>query len=477
MPPPSSLPSVPIVDASRRPSDPIPPGMEPFLNKMAVPKATPPPPIQESRADTDPVRKLGPGTVEPPPPALPFPGQEDAPPAMEMPDWAGKNRVPAPTPENITEDLLKIARKGKELVADDATKPPTPPPDGSSPTPPPEEATEELKVETDQEIEASITKFKLPKELQAAYKRNKKSISKLLTEHQSVKAEKIALETKLKDIEEGRIDVPNPKLEALQKERDEAMERVRVLDYTNHPEYSEKFIKPYQQTLESAYKSLKQLKVVEEDGSNRPATEADFNEIAHLPLGDAAELANKKFGSTVGPLVINRKIRLDEIKEQADEARAGASAASKEFAARQQENFAKAQAQQRETVRKLTHEELNGKFKDLFGDKEGDTEGNGSLKRELDRFGVLFEAPESLAPEARTQLAVQMRVRAANLPRALARAQAAEKEVAELRAKIAEFSASVPSGGARTEPAGKTQPGTDPMEAAKGRLSEIARRR
>lgn len=112
-------------------------------------------------------------------------------------------------------------------------------------------------------------------------------------EHPKTKQERDALAARLADIE---------------KNFNETSEQIKYLNYERSSEYKDKYETPYRKAASAAYEAVKQLTVTEpdptqppnQDGSHptreRPATEADFDEIYQLPLGPAAKLASKKFG-------------------------------------------------------------------------------------------------------------------------------------------------------------------------------------
>lgn len=220
------------------------------------------------------------------------------------------------------------------------------------------------------------------------------------------------------------------------KKRLEAYESdLRLSKYERSQEYKDKYQAPYQQAVQRAYREVKELLVSEpnpEDPDNpreRAATQADFDEIYALPLGQASKLARAKFGDAAAIVMQHRQ----QIR-QAAEAAFNAVEEYKGKAA-QYETETKAQAAAREAgMLKMFTMATEGHSKrnpEVFLPRDGDNEGNELLEKGKGFASMVFGGNDGLSPQ---QIAMRDG-RAFNWLTAFPRLM---RDVKTLRAQIAE---------------------------------------
>jgi len=85
-------------------------------------------------------------------------------------------------------------------------------------------------------------------------------------------------------------------------------EHMRFLDYSKHPEFQEKYQKPYEQAWARAMSDLKELTVGDPaTGAARPISSEDMLELVQLPLQKAREIADSVFGKFADDVMAHRK--------------------------------------------------------------------------------------------------------------------------------------------------------------------------
>jgi len=219
---------------------------------------------------------------------------------------------------------------------------------------------------------------------------------------------------------------------------------LKVKNYEAHPEYKERYLTPYQNALKNAENEVKELLVTvpnpndPENPTERPATNADFDEVYSLPLGQAAKLAKAKFGDSA-PIVIQH------VKAIKDASRA-AIMAVQEHRAKSAEHEQQTVAQQKlieEGRNRMFTEAIQGlshKHPDLFDAKDGDNEWNTALEKGRNMGDLAFGDRSQLTPAQSAILDAHVYSRISSYPAVLqwarssdAKVKALEKENAELR--------------------------------------------
>lgn len=178
---------------------------------------------------------------------------------------------------------------------------------------------------------------------------------------------------------------------------------LRLTKYERSQEYAEKFQKPYQNAVQRAYREVKELIAFEpnpEDPDNpreRTATQADFDEIYGMPLGQATRLAKQRFGDAA-MIVLQHRQQIRQLAEAAYGAVEEYKTKGTEAEKRQQ-----AEAAQREQGMGAMFQSALGMYAkrnpQLFSEIEGDTEGNGLLAKGRQFASMVFAGNEGLNPQ------------------------------------------------------------------------------
>lgn len=292
--------------------------------------------------------------------------------------------------------------------------------------------------------------------LREAYAKEKAEREKLQKEVEALKApkedpEKLELKTKY---------------EAAEKKAIEREERLRQVEYEKSDEYSEKFLKPYQDALALGLHKVKSFDVVEQTvtklnpdtGENetrvlqkeRPATDDDFLQICRE--GDdreARKLAKWKFGSDANEVMAHREKVLEANRQRhgalEDFKKNGAEREKigNEQRAKQQKEFADFQAKLRETHYPKWAEQN----KESVTLDEADTDGKSILERDRSVTDKLFSADHGFSKEKQVELHAAMRNRAAHYGVVQHKLKLAQKQISEMAAKLKGYEESEPGEG------------------------------
>ena len=292
--------------------------------------------------------------------------------------------------------------------------------------------------------------------LREAYAKEKAEREKLQKEIEALKSpkedpEKLELKTKY---------------EAAEKKAIEREERLRQVEYEKSDEYSEKFLKPYQDALALGLHKVKSFDVVEQTvtklnpdtGENetrvlqkeRPATDDDFLQICRE--GDdreARKLAKWKFGSDANEVMAHREKVLEANRQRhgalEDFKKNGAEREKigNEQRAKQQKEFADFQAKLRETHYPKWAEQN----KESVTLDETDTDGKSILERDRSVTDKLFSQDHGFSKEKQVELHAAMRNRAAHYGVVQHKLKLAQKQISEMAAKLKGYEESEPGEG------------------------------
>lgn len=302
---------------------------------------------------------------------------------------------------------------------------------------------------------------------------------KALREALARERERVAnAEKRLKELETKATESKalTERLEALQKAADEAETKLRVLNYEQSGEYAEKWQKPMERTWSEARKFVSELQVDDGQGGKRQATAADFDALISMNTGQATDRAYELFGRAA-ERVLSRRDKLIEISQGAQAALAEWRDKGAAFSKQQQAEMVAA----RERINTMWNEALEQstkKYPQLFGPKEGDTEGNKLLAAGVKDADEAMGDLSALAPEQRVAIHARIRNRAAAWPREVYLRQQAEAKIKELEAELAEYKSSKPGKGEGRKPGSAveqetTQASDDSMESLLSRIGQL----
>jgi chromosome segregation ATPase len=266
-----------------------------------------------------------------------------------------------------------------------------------------------------------------------------------------------ALQTRFADLEK---EVPTTKAERqqlatkladMEKRMAEKESEIQFMNYERSGEYKEKYEKPYQDAINSAYEDISQLTITEDDRTqpaddegkyptkDRPAKSSDFDQIYQLPLGAAAKLAAKKFGPESAAIVMDHWREVRNLAKSA----VGALNSWKETSTKREEEQKTQSIQTRERVAGLwtqVNADIKEKNKDLFNERPDDNEWNEELGKGTKMADAYFSDRSQQPVEQRVIFDAHVRNRIAAFPaqvsenrRIKAQLEQANKDLAALR--------------------------------------------
>ncbi len=284
------------------------------------------------------------------------------------------------------------------------------------------------------------------------------------------------------------------KYEALQKQHEDAENRLRFTSYEQSQEYKEKYEAPFVGAYQAGRETVASLRIVERKNDleeviqpSRPAAAADFDAImaSNDPTGKIEEL----FGTGVNAAEVNNA-RRDVVK--ANTARVKAIEEFRKQGGEREKQTREQGARQQQEQAQLYHDSIKASkeiYKDWFAPAENDPKGNALLEQgealaDL-AHGVL--KPEDVTrlpaklqekikagqftPQDMVKLHAALRNKAMGFDRLASRYAAAQKQIKELEGKLGEYSASEPrpgQGGGRAAPAVE-----DSMESTVNSLDKL----
>jgi len=278
-------------------------------------------------------------------------------------------------------------------------------------------------------------------DLRAAYDGAKQKIK----EYESRVAE---LSTKVKEYETKPPADNKPlleRLQALEKENNDFKEELKFTNYVKHPEFTEKYQKPYNEAWTKAVREIEQLQVQQEDGSTRAATPQDILALANSPLSTLDERAESMFGRSAARVIrhVERIRDLAEAQEKAiADAKTTGSEREKQMKLSQEQHNAKVSQ-----ILNQTNEQLKTKYPKWFGHEDTDQEGNAIFDKGMDYVDQVFRGDSSIPEDQRISRMAVIRNKAANHDRLALHLKKAHAENAELKKSLEAYESSEPAAG------------------------------
>jgi hypothetical protein len=237
---------------------------------------------------------------------------------------------------------------------------------------------------------------------------------------------------------------------------EESQKDVRLTKYERSLEYAQNYKKPYEEAVARAYREVRELQIVdEESGTERDATQADFDEIYQSNLGQATRLAKAKFGDA-SSIVLQHRQAIRQLAEKAY-------AAIEEYKTKggEHETQTKAQqAQQQAAMARMFTAATEGHAKrapEIFNERDGDTEGNELLGKGKEFANAVFSGNEGLTPQQIAFRDAMAFNRLTAYPRLL-------RDVKKLKSELAEAQKTIE--GLRGSGPGRPEPGTGRQDEA-----------
>jgi len=262
-----------------------------------------------------------------------------------------------------------------------------------------------------------------------------------------------SLEEKVKALEGKRVEAPGDaakiaayekQIEDIRKEALTTKQRLAEVDYTKSDEYREKFTDRAQRIWTKAVQLVKQLKVTDSEGNQRPATQDDFESIRTAPEHLRSFKAKELFGEDIDPNAITKYAdAIDQVREEADLAVARHAQTIEQTTTQRAAEARKGQeSYQTQYQSALKAIQDNPDYGTWFKPDENDPEASKLLQDGFDEIEKVTAALNEMPTDAQAAYAAVFRARAAAMPRLLvahnrvkAELEAVKTELAKLRGK------------------------------------------
>ncbi len=381
----------------------------------------------------------------PAPPSAPIAPTPGAPASTTAPP--ATDHGPAPTPNKGLDEMFE--RIGEQYGQDpsEAGKPAP-----KKATPKTESKSEEKEVEspTTEEGKAAAPEKKAeakpeekPSEAKTTDKKEKVNPWKLNDENKAraAKAEAEVVELRKLIPNEAARKAEIEKVTKLETQNRELLEHIRFLDYQNHPEFKEKYEKPYADKFSEVWNELSGAPIMDGE-SERKVEPADLLKLGNLPAHMLVKEAKARFGEDLGPWVAERVRELRNLNKAKFDALEKAKKDGAEFQQKAQES-ASIEEKQRNDFLAATYEkslqdlDTHSVYGDYFKPKEGDDEWNSKIEKGNAFVKKAWEqSPLEKGISAEEQAA---RVkRQAKLQRFAASFSVQQLQIARLKAQVAE---------------------------------------
>lgn len=252
-------------------------------------------------------------------------------------------------------------------------------------------------------------------------------------------------------------------------------QRVEEADYTRSEDYSNKFVKPFNNEKRRALDVVKSLTVTyDKDGEpqTRQATESDFNQALNISDPAAQDaFIQKTFGHSAWR-VVNHINELTRIREAANQAVTDHAA---QYEKNKLERELRAKQEDEEFGRDFQSESERLKSDPDWGkylsERQDDPEGSTILKTELAAYDELKETYGKLPLKERAAKAALIRARFAETPGLRREVKQLTGKVASLEAELAKFRGADPGNPIKTAVGGKPAEAPAGIEARIGAMS------
>lgn len=266
----------------------------------------------------------------------------------------------------------------------------------------------------------------------------------LKAKHKALEAEHAALRAKPpEDPEKKSIQ---ERYEAAEKRRADLENEIKFARYESSEEYKQKYEQPFVDAYQLGRAKTADLDVALEDGTTRPATEADFDAIARIVSNrDAVKLAKQMFGDEYTIPIYHRE-RVQELNGT----RVKAIEDFRKQGSERERQWNEQQSKTRESVGKLwqqSNQEAVDKYPQWFKPTEGADDENAALEDGFKLADKGFSDAPDLSPEQRVRLHSAIRNRAAGFGRVVLQNRKLSSKVAELEEKLKQFQSSEPGAG------------------------------
>lgn len=230
------------------------------------------------------------------------------------------------------------------------------------------------------------------------------------------------------------------RLAASEKRRAELDTELRFLDYQRSEDYNSKYHTPLRDAWKETMGAIDGMVITDPEGNERAVQPQDIAALMSMTNVAARKAADRMFGTAAPEIMTYRQklMGLTTAREKALE----------EWKVKGSERDEQVQRERKEIVERW-ESEIEGfriDHPELYGDRQGDEEGNSLLRAgtKLARTAFLAEGvPDGLTTTQRREHVLaaqsQLTVRAMAFPRVLRDFKAAEAEITKLRKRLAEY--------------------------------------
>lgn len=403
-------------------------------------------------------------------------------------------KSPTPAPTRKAEPVTEKPAKLEPTKSDEPAKQDVP---GQHPESGDPKASGELAREGAEGLQADDapgSKESEDKGLEAPAKEKKVSVYRLLDDYKKTTAE---LRTKIEGYEKEISTLKSSKPPEIPKEVQEELtaarakikeyeDDIRFSNYQKHPEYIEKYWKPYEAEFSKTMHKLEGIPVNLPDGTTRPIDTKDIMGLLMMTAAEAEKKANESFGE-YGGTVIRRVEKLQDLfdaqREALDDAKKNGAAREKQW----REQMETQQKEVREVIentwsaarREATTDPKHGKY---FTPIEGDQKGNAALAKGLEFADKVFKLnpmEPGISKEERQDRVKRHAAafyRQAAYPRMRQWLEERDAEIAELKKEREEWLASEPAQvGEKTKPTAATKGQPNFFDGFREKLRKNAR--
>jgi len=269
------------------------------------------------------------------------------------------------------------------------------------------------------------------------------------------------------------------KITTLEARNKELEDEIRFTNYEKSKEYQEQYHKPYIEAWERAVGELNELTVTDANGHVRQAGAKDLLILAKMPLGEAREYAEAKFGKAADDVMAHRRT----VRELANKQHKALEDARANGGEREKQQNLERETKERANGEKIAKEwhsinsEAQAKY-EFLKPVEGQQERNEKLEKAIKFVDDSFNMSLSQAKTEQERQDVlrrhsALRNRAIGFSVLKHENKSLKAEIEELKKNLAEYQGSEPSAGEAGHDAGSSMV-TDPMEAAMHGLAQLA---
>ncbi len=296
-------------------------------------------------------------------------------------------------------------------------------------------------------------------QIREAYERQKADLIQRATEGELTKKELLAFKAKATQYEDRikALESAEGRAKELEKQVLTMDEQLRVTNYTQHPEFHEKFTRPVSEALQAGRAMVKEIMV---QGESRLGTDEDFDAVLAQPNYTlAADKAVELFGERMGVAVFEESKRVKRAQQARAQAFNEASLRSQEWAKSQQARAAEGRTKARSEFDRVAAE-LAARYPTLYTPSADDKEAVQARQKGEELARIIVDGkPEEMPPEAYLANVAKAYHRAASWPMHQLQLSRVQAELEATKARLAAYEKSTPDGGSRQQPGGVVDAG------------------